>query len=56
MHYNFKNDKTLAEFNDMINFSSNNTRKWVTRGATPKELFEQFERPFLKDLPKKPWK
>lgn len=56
MRYNFKNDKTLKEFNDMINFSSNNTRKWVNRGFTPKELFELFEKPFLKDLPKKPWK
>jgi len=56
MHYNFKNDKVLKDFNDMLNFSSNNTRKWVTRGATPKELFEHFEKPFLKDLPKKPWK
>jgi len=56
MHYNFEGEKTLAEFNDMLNYSNNNIRKWVNRGATPKELFEQFEKPFLKDLPKKPWK
>ena len=56
MHYNFEGEKTLADFNNMLNFSANNTRKWVNRGATPKELFEQFEKPLMKDLPKKPWK
>jgi len=56
MDYQFKNEKDREAFNEMIEFCMNNTRKWVTRGATPKELFEQFEKPFLKDLPKKPWK
>jgi hypothetical protein len=51
MHYNFENKKILADFNDMLNFSANNTQKWVNRGATPKELFERFEKPFMKNLP-----
>jgi hypothetical protein len=34
---------------------SNNTRKWILRGHMPSELFEKYEKPFLKPLPKKPF-
>jgi len=38
MGYQFKNEKDREAFNEMIEFSANNTRKWVHRGATAEEL------------------
>ena len=41
MDYKFKNEKDRETFNEMIEFCSNNTRKWVYRGATAEELLEE---------------
>ena len=38
MDYTFRNEKDRKAFNEMIDYCSNNTRKWVHRGATTKEL------------------
>src|SRR6056297_2746334 len=41
MDYKFKNEKDRDTFNEMIEYCSNNTRKWVYRGATAEELLEE---------------
>ena len=34
---------------------SNNTRIWENNGHTPKEIFEKYEKPYLRPLPDKPF-
>lgn len=40
MDYTFKNEKNRERFNEMMEYCTNNTRKWVHRGATSEELLK----------------
>lgn len=49
---NFNGVEDVNAFMQLMMNMSNNTRKWILRGNTPSELFEKYEKPFLKPLPK----
>jgi len=43
MDYKFKNEKDREAFTEMIEFCTNNTRKWIHRGATAEEFSQEQE-------------
>ena len=53
--FTFEGIDEINAFMKLLMDLSNNTRKWVLRGYMPSELFERYEKPFLKPLPKQPF-
>jgi hypothetical protein len=50
--------KSLEQANEVLKLVmnlANNTRIWENNGHTPNEIFEKFEKPYLKPLPGKPF-
>lgn len=47
----FPTEKELTEALNLIVDLSNHTRLWSNNGFTPAEMFEKFEKPYLKPLP-----
>jgi preprotein translocase subunit SecA len=52
----FENDEQLNEFFMKVSLMANNTRIWENNGFTPNEIFEKYEKPNLRPLPKRPFK
>ncbi len=50
-----KDFNQAQELSHLITELINNTRIWENNGHTPREIFEQFEKPNLKPLPKNPY-
>ena len=53
--FSFEGIDEVNVFMKLIMDLSNNSRKWVLRGYKPSELFERYEKPLLKPLPKEPF-
>ena len=51
----FKGEEQLNEVLQLIMDLANNTRIWENNGHTPQEIFEKYEKPHLKPLPKEPF-
>lgn len=51
----FKSEKQVNEVMQLIMDLANNTRLWENNGHTPHEIFEKYEKPHLKPLPKEPF-
>ena len=45
----------LNQIAELVTELSNNTRLWVNGGHTPREMFEKFDKPNLRPLPKEPF-
>ncbi len=54
--YKFKGMEDLNEFAQLVMNAHNNTRMYDNNGFTPNEIFEKFERPKLRPLPKEPFR
>lgn len=52
----FDSEEQLGEVMNLIMEMSNNIRLWEHNGNTPQEIFEEFEKPHLRPLPKKPYR
>ena len=52
----FDGKEQLNEFLRLITDLSNNSRLWINKGHTPKEIFEKYEKPNLRPLPNEPFK
>ncbi len=50
--YRFNGTDTVNQFAQLLMNVHNNTRMYINNGFTPQELFENYERPNLKPLPK----
>ena len=50
-----KDFSQAQELSHLITELINNTRIWENNGHTPREIFEQYEKPSLKPLPNKPF-
>ncbi len=48
----FEGMDQVNEFLQLVTELSNNTRLWVNGGHTPREMFEKFDKPNLRPLPK----
>lgn len=53
--YQFKGMDDFNDFAQLVMNAHNNTRMYDNNGFTPNEVFEKFERPKLKLLPKEPF-
>ncbi len=53
--YRFKGMDDLNDFARLVMDAHNNTRMYDNNGFTPHEIFEKFERPNLRPLPKEPF-
>ena len=53
--YRFSDINSVNSFMKVVTNTHNNTRMYENNGFTPKEIFEQFERPKLQPLPVKPF-
>lgn len=51
----FEGMDQVNEFLQLVNELSNNSRLWVNGGHTPTEIFEKYEKPHLRPLPKEPF-
>lgn len=51
----FEGMDQVNEFLQLVTELSNNTRLWVNGGHTPREIFEKYEKPNLRPLPKEPF-
>ncbi|MGI6469733.1 MAG: hypothetical protein GXZ09_10570 [Syntrophomonadaceae bacterium] len=51
----FKSEKQFNKVIQLIVDLANNTRIWENNGHTPKEIFEKYEKPYLRPLPDKPF-
>jgi len=51
----FKNEQQLNEVLQLAMDFYNNMRIWENNGHTPHEIFEKFEKPHLRPLPKRPF-
>lgn len=51
----FASFEQAQEVISLITDLANNTRIWENRGHTPKEIFEKYEKPHLRPLPKNPF-
>ncbi len=49
---NFKSEEQVNEVLQLVMNLANNTRLWENNGHTPQEIFEEYEKPNLKPLPK----
>lgn len=54
--YKFKDMDDLNAFAQMVTNAHNNTRLYDNNGFTPNEIFEKFEHPTLRPLPKEPFR
>lgn len=53
--YQYKDMDNFNAFNQLLMNVHNNTRMFFNNGFTPSEIFEKYERPYLKPLPKEPF-
>ena len=51
----FKSEEQVNEVMQMVMDLANNTRLWENNGHTPQEIFEKYEKPHLRPLPKEPF-
>jgi len=51
----FESLEQVDEVIQIVRDFANNTRIWENNGYTPKEIFEKFEKPYLKPLLKEPY-
>lgn len=51
---NFKSIEQANEVLQLVMDLANNTRLWENNGHTPREIFEKYEKPNLRPLPKEP--
>lgn len=51
----FKDEKQVNEVMRHVMNLANNTRIWENNGHTPSEIFEKYEKPHLRPLPKSPF-
>lgn len=51
----FEGMDQVNEFLQLVTELSNNSRLWVNGGHTPREMFEKFDKPNLRPLPKEPF-
>ncbi len=51
----FEGMDQVNEFLQLVTELSNNTRLWVNGGHTPREMFEKYDKPNLRPLPKEPF-
>jgi hypothetical protein len=51
----FEGMDQLNEFLQLVTELSNNSRLWVNGGHTPREMFEKYDKPNLRPLPKEPF-
>jgi len=51
----FKSEKQVNEVVQLVTEVANNTRIWENNGHTPREIFEKYEKPYLRPLPDKPF-
>jgi arsenate reductase len=54
--YRFNNTESVNSFAQAVMNVCNNTRLYENNGFTPQEIFEKYERPLLRPLPKEPFK
>ena len=52
----FDNEEQVNEVMRLMMEMSNNIRRWEHNGNTAQEIFEEFEKPHLRPLPKKPYR
>ena len=52
---NFKSEEQVNEVMQLVMDLANNTRIWENNGHTPQEIFEKYEKPHLRPLPKEPF-
>ena len=52
----FDNEQQVNEMMRLMMDMSNHIRRWEHNGNTPQEIFEEFEKPHLRPLPKKPYR
>ena len=52
---NFNSKEQVNEVMQLVMDLANNTRLWENNGHTPQEIFEKYEKPHLKPLPKEPF-
>ena len=52
----FDNEQQVNEMMRLMMDMSNHIRRWEHNGNTPQEIFEEFEKPYLRPLPKKPYR
>ena len=52
---NFKSDEQVSEVMQIVMNLANNTRLGENNGHTPNEIFEKYEKPHLRPLPKEPF-
>ncbi|MGF7185306.1 hypothetical protein GGQ84_001392 [Desulfitispora alkaliphila] len=52
---NFKSEEQVNEVMQLVMDLANNTRLWENNGHTPQEIFEKYEKPHLRPLPKEPF-
>jgi len=55
MNITFESEEQANEVLQLITDLANNTRIWENNGHTPQEIFEKYEKPHLKPLPKEPF-